>query len=258
MSAGGTTNIDAWECAIRGWEKVERHVKEENAQGMRLLERAVELDPNYATAWAHLGWAHWTDALHGWGESRDVSLDLALGIAQKGSNADGDNPDVFAILGAIYYLRGKTEEAVAMMRKAVALSPSHADNAAFLAMVLNDAERPEEGLEFIKTAMRLSPIYPHWYLWGLGKSYRSMGQYELAIPAYQEAIGREPESVEGRIWLTDSLIEVRRIEEAKSAAKELLKLQPTFSIAGLMRDSSYDAPKREKIIKNLREAGLPE
>jgi adenylate cyclase len=106
--------------------------------------------------------------------------------------------------------------------------------------------------------MRLSPTCPHWYLWLLGKSYRAMGQYELAIPAYRGAIEREPESKEARIWLTDSLVEIGRIEDAKTAAQGLLKLQPTFSVEGLMREANYDPEKRDRIMKNLRKAGLPE
>jgi adenylate cyclase len=106
--------------------------------------------------------------------------------------------------------------------------------------------------------MKLSPTYPAWYLWLVGKSYREIGQYELAIPAYHEAIEREPESTQARIWLTDSLVEIDRIEDAKTVAQGLLKLQPTFSVEGLMREATYDAAKRDRIMKNLRKAGLPE
>ena len=222
------------------------------------MEKAVALDPEYATAWAFLGWAHWTAATSGWAESRESGLKLAAEAAQKGLEVEGKNPDVYAILGAIHWSRGENEDAVALSQKAVELSPSHADNAAFLAMILSDVGKPKEALERIRTAMRLSPTYPAWYLWIVGKSYRAIGQYELAIPAYQEAIEREPESKEARIWLTDSLVEMVHIEDAKTAAQGLLELQPTFSVEGLMREANYDPEKRDRIIKNLRKAGLPE
>ena len=255
---GGTNNIEAWECALRGWEKVERHVKEDVAEGQRLLEKAVELDPNYATAWAHLGWAHWTAAVEGWAVSRESGLMLAAEAAQKGLDIEGENPDVYAILGAIHWSRGETEDAVMLSQKAVELSPNHADNAAFLSMILSDVGKPKEALERIRTAMRLSPTCPHWYLWLVGKSYRAMGQYELAIPALQEAIEREPESTTARIWLTDSLVEIDRLEDAKSAAQGLLELQPTFSVEESSLEATYDAAKWDRIMKNLRKAGLPE
>ena len=222
------------------------------------MEKAVELDPEYAIAWAHLGWAHWTAATNGWAESRESGLKLAAEAAQKGLEVESENPNVYAILGAIHWSRGENEDAVALSQKAVELSPSHADNAAFLAMILSDVGKPNEALERIRAAMRLSPTYPHWYLWLLGKSYRAMGQYKMAIPAYQEAIKREPESKEARIWLTDSLVEIDRLGEAKTVAQGLLELQPTFSIEGLIREANYDPEKRDRIIKNLRKAGLPE
>jgi len=255
---GGTNSIEAWECALRGWEMVERHVKEDVAEGRRLLERAVEFDPNYATAWAHLGWAHWTAAVNGWAESRESGLMLAAEAAHKGLDIEGENPDVYAILGAIHWSRGETEDAVLLSQKAVDLSPSHADNAAFLAMILSDVGKPKEALERIRAAIKLSPTYPHWYLWIVGKSHRAMGQYELAIPVYREAIEREPESTAARIWLTDCLVEIDCMEEAKSVANDLLLLQPTFSVGGSTREANYDPEKRDRILKNLRKAGLPE
>ena len=57
--AGGTNNIEAWECVVRGKDLMERHVKEDNLEAQRLLEQAVRLDPKYVTALTYLGWAHW-------------------------------------------------------------------------------------------------------------------------------------------------------------------------------------------------------
>ena len=183
---------------------------------------------------------------------------MASEAAQKGLDVEGDNPDVFGALGMIHELRGEMDDAIAMCEKSVELSPSHADASAFLAAALMESGNLKEGLERMKTAMRLSPICPHWYFWQLAYCHREMGQYDLAVSAWEKAIEQEPNSSEPRIWLADSLVLADRIEEAKIVAQELLKMQPTFSVQGMLREAQYDEARRARIIKNLRAAGLPD
>ncbi|MDJ0778866.1 MAG: winged helix-turn-helix domain-containing protein, partial [Gammaproteobacteria bacterium] len=72
--AAGTNSIEAWECVVRGKDLMERHVKESNFEARQLLEKAVSLDPNYATALTYLGWTHWENARYAWGGPRESSL----------------------------------------------------------------------------------------------------------------------------------------------------------------------------------------
>ena len=124
--AGGTDNVEAWECVVRGRDLMERHVKEDNYEARRLLERAIQLDPEYVAAWTYLGWTHWENARWGWGESPESSLDRAFELGQKALELEIDNADSCALLGFCYSLRGDQEQALAMTEKAVNLAPNHA------------------------------------------------------------------------------------------------------------------------------------
>ncbi len=256
--AGGTNNVEAWEYLVRGIDLFNRHIKEDTLEGRRLFEKALALDPGYATAWIFLGWAHWEDAHWGWADSREISLEQAFEAVRTALDLEEDNPDAFALLGSIHMLRGEHDQALAMTEKAVGLAPNHADNTALLAMVLSDSGRPQEAIPRIKRAMRLSPIFPPWYLVILGKGYRLMEQYDSAISAYEEAVKREPESILARIWLAYVLIEAAFLEKAKSVAEDILSIEPTFSVADWMRESNYTPAERERLLKSFRKAGLPD
>ena len=186
---------------VRGRDLGSRHIKEDNLEGRRLVEKALALDPGYAAAWIRLGWTHWEDAMWGWADSRETSLEQAFEAVRTALDLEEDNPEAFALLGSIHMLRGEHDQAIAMTEKAVGLAPNHAANTALLAMVLSDSGRPQEAIPRIKRAMRLSPIFPPWYWVVLGKGYRLMEQYDSAISAYEEAVKREPESILARIWL---------------------------------------------------------
>ena len=256
--AGGTQSVEAWERIVRAGELIDRHIREDKEEALHLAEAALRIDPGYALAWVCIGWTHVEDAMWGWTDSREKSLAQAFAVTQKALNLEEDHPDAYALLGSIYMFRGEHDQAVAMAEKAVNLAPSHANNSALLAMVLSEAGRHREAVQRINRAMRLSPIFPPWYSVVLGKSYRLMEQYDLAISAYSEAVKREPESNLARIWLTYVLIESGLVEEANSVGQEILRVEPAFSISDLKIGSNDTQAERKKLRKNLSAAGLPE
>ena len=129
------------------------------------------------------------------------------------------------------------------MEKAVRLAPSHAFNTALLADALFFAGRVDESAEKIKRAMRLSPIYPAWYLAMLGACYHVMKENELAISTLKEGVELEPDSPLCKLWLTSSLVERGMLEEAKSVAREVMRIEPNFSTRDWKDLVFKDAPR---------------
>ncbi len=257
--AGGTHNVEAWECAVRGKELVERHIKEDNVEAQRLLERAVRLDPEYATAWVYLGWMHWENARWGWGESPESSLDRAFEAGRTALSLEEAQPDGLTLIGFSHLLRGELDQALTMTEKAVTLAPNHAFITAVSAPVLRAAGRMQDALRRIKRAMRLSPIYPSWYLAMLGSIYHLTGDQNLAVATLREAVQREPESILPKPWFVSALIEAELEDEARSVSADILRLEPGFSRTSWVQSHGFDDPAvRARISENLANAGLPE
>ncbi len=121
------------------------------------------------------------------------------------------------------------------------------------------AGRPERGLELVKRAMRVCPLYRPGFLRALAQAYRFSGNPEAAVDAFRESLKRESSYLAPHVNLTSVLGELGRIDEAKQAACEILRLAPDFSIGNYMEGLSYRNTKdSQRVEEGLRQAGLPD
>ena len=151
------------------------------------------------------------------------------------------------------------DEAIEMAERAVTMVPNNSENLATAALVMNKSGKPERGLELIKKAMRLCPLYRTGFLDRLGMSYRLLGQPEAAISTYRQSLKRQPEFLSPHVNLTSIFGELGRLDDARNAAREVLRLEPKFSIKAYMGGLSYrNSSDLERIAEGLRQSGLPE
>ncbi len=186
--AGGTKNIEAWECVVRGNEYVHRHAHEDNQEARRLADRALSLDPDYANAWVLFGLTCYEEALWDWSSSRETSLSTAEEAAKRAIELEEFSPDGFSLLSCVMAEQAEFDEAVEIGRKAVSLSPKHAPNVALYTVALGRAGKYQAALQQIRRAIRLSPIYPAWYLHILGNCSFAVGEDEEAVSAYRACL----------------------------------------------------------------------
>lgn len=255
---GRTKSVEAWERVVRGDELGNRFIREDNLEARRLLEEAVELDPEYPAAWTELGWCHIHDGLMGWTGSLDDTLDAARAAGQKALELDPEFPTAFALLGWVHLLRKEHDRGVESLEKAVMLAPNSSELVANLAYNLVFAGQSEESIEMARRALRLSPIAPMWYLICLGTGYHVQSKHELAIQAFREAIEKEPDSVLAKLWLTSALIESGSLDDARETAREVTRIERNFSLANWQGAQFKDTETKSRIIGNLIKAGLPE
>src|SRR6266581_129379 len=63
-----TNNLDAYDSFLRGQTYFWRYTREANSQARQMFERAIELDPQYAGAYAVLGWTYLVEWLSQWSQ----------------------------------------------------------------------------------------------------------------------------------------------------------------------------------------------
>ncbi len=257
-----TRSVEAWNLFSRAMEPFHRFNKAGNAIARQLLEEAVEVDPEYALAYAVLAWTHWQDAFLGWSEDRDLSIERAALLADKAQALDDSLPDVYALQGAIHLFRGEYGEAVEAAEKAVAYNPNHASNTALLAMILHNVGRPQEAIGLLKTAMRLSPYYPDWFLEELGFVYLVAGRPEDALLAFEKFLEREPGDVHAahaHVGRALAFAGMGRNDEAQAAVAAAVEADAGLSLAQFGRLSlNKDRTAVERGLAVLRRLGLPE
>lgn len=177
-------NMAAYECALTAKVLHHRSTAADNAQAQELISRALALDPNYAHAhawracilgqcWVN-GWCGDKDAL--WGQ---ISAELEQALA-----LDDNDADVHRILAAVNVNNNALTTARYHQERALSLNPNYDLVVVQQGELLTWLGRPEEGVEWIRKAMRLNPHHPERFWSHLGKAHFAARQYGEAIEAF--------------------------------------------------------------------------
>jgi TolB-like protein/class 3 adenylate cyclase/thioredoxin-like negative regulator of GroEL len=257
---GGTKNLEAYQLFRRGIGIQQRLTKESVPEARRLIQQAVELDPNYALPWNMLGWIHLISASRGWSEDPAQDRARALELAHKALALDPSGGAPYILLANISAKGRRYDEAIGYIEKAVALHPNNPFVAAHLGRMLALAGRPEEALAPIQRVKRFSPIPSANLLRWEGVIYYTMGRYEEAVTALEAARARNPKGVAPVALLAMTYADMGRVEEARATAQAVLDLSPSFSAKGFANAMMpfKDRTKTERALATLLEAGLPE
>jgi TolB-like protein/Flp pilus assembly protein TadD len=259
LPAQEATTAEGFDYFSRGFAHHNRVTKEDTALARQMFEKAVELEPQWPTAWALLAGTHRVDFLFRWSKDPRRSLERSAELAKKALALDDAHPGANANLGSTYLYQKEHEKAIAYGRKSVAFSPNSSSLKVLLAQTLNYSGQPEEAVELVQRAMRLNPRYPGWWLYQLGQGYRLSGQYDKAIAALKEAVVRIPKLPRPRLWLAIAYSQTGEIDKARDQVEKVLELRPKFSAKVYARVNPYKNPadlKRD--LDALRKAGLPE
>ena len=201
-----------------------------------MFEKALALDPQYAEAYARLGWTYWLEWVFRW-SADPQTLERALALAQQALALDDSLPIAHSRLSVVYAQKQQYDQAIAEGERAIALDPNRADSYAEQAQALNLAGRPEEALRVVEQAMRLNPRYPPWYLFEVGWAYRLTGRYAEAIATLKEAISRNPNflPVYHHLaasyvlqWASQQSADAQTLEQALAAAQRLVALNDSY------------------------------
>jgi TolB-like protein/class 3 adenylate cyclase/Tfp pilus assembly protein PilF len=254
-----TNSPEAWDYYVRGRQHHLRFTKADSKQARQLYFKALELDPQYASALAQVAWTHILHAWRGWSENPEQELKRAAEYVEQAIAIDDTNPDAIVTMATLAQNNNQYDKAVALGEKAVSLSPSGADGTALLASYFTGAGRHDEAVETIERAMRLAPYYPVWFLDIAGEAYFFQRNYDKAITAFEGYRDRLPNNPRSYARLASTYAEAGDEEAARAAAEELLSRDPKFSIKVFARSLNFKNPENlERILDGLRKAGLPE
>ena len=226
------------------------------AEARRLYEKAIELDPGYARAYALLAIniaVEWERDL----DAPDSLLDRALELARKAVALDENDSACHSALGLVYLDRRSHDLAEHHYLKAVELNSNRASLIATLGLLYSYLGRPDEGIAYLREARTIDPFFePSWYWTTLGAAHFISRQYDEAIAALRRASEASP--------LSHALLAAAHAHrgddaEAQRHAAEVLRLAPNFSIAkSLTREPLKREADREHLAEGMRRAGLPE
>jgi tetratricopeptide (TPR) repeat protein len=180
-------------------------------------------------------------------------------VARQAVNLDNRDAGARFSLGRLYCLRREHDSAIFELRTAIDLNPSFADAYYGLGICLVFAGRPAEGIEPLKTTLRLSPHDPHLWIFYvcLALAHNHLHDYETSL-GYATSALREPAAeITANVLYASALGHLGRRDEGEGAIADLLKRNPDFSGQFLHKIFPYkDEADFEHIMTGLHKAGL--
>ena len=222
-----TESLRAYDYALHGRAYMYDMTKEQNGRARKMLEKAIELDPLYAGAYAGLGMTYLQRWTHRWDQD-PKSLDTAIELGRKAIAMDPSLPFAYRLLSECHSWKREYGQALAEIETAISLDPNDAENYAELSVTLVWVNRLEEAIIQMEKAMRLNPYYPVIYLFGLALAQYMMGKNEEAIATLRKVITRAPDLLWAHGLLAATFARADRIEEARAEISEILRIDPDY------------------------------
>lgn len=248
------SSLAAYECVLAAKVLHHRSTAEDNAEAMKLIDRAVELDSEFAHAHAWRGCIRGQAWGYGWCEDTEEMLQLALASIQKAASMDDNDADVHRLMAAVSILQENLEQAQYHQERALALNPNYDLVVVQMGELLTWQGRPEEGAEWIRKAMRLNPHFPVRFWSHLGKAHFTARLYEQALTDFKRLPSTDAVQT-GLVAACHSWL--GNMQQAQDSVAQIRELQPEATVEGLLAGLHYGRTEdQEHFCEGLRNAGL--
>jgi class 3 adenylate cyclase/TolB-like protein/Tfp pilus assembly protein PilF len=253
--------LSAYERTVRGIDHFHRSSPRDLEQARLLLESAIEADPSYVTPYAWL--AHWYVRKVGQGWSDDPQLDAAEAkrYSEAALERDATNPHALTVSGLVHgYLYKDLQSAIELHNRALTINPSAASAWLWSTSAYAWQGDGSQAVERSHRAIELSPLDPQMYLFTsiAGTAHAVAGRYDKAIELCRRSLRLNRMFASSHRILTISLSLSGRGQEAREAAAELLKLEPTLTARGFLKRYPGSESAHAKVFAEaLSAAGVP-
>jgi TolB-like protein len=217
-------NLDAYDLCLRGQELQLRVTEQDTLAARALFDRAIKLDPYYATAHAWQAYTLQRGFTWLWGEPRGrEAATLALTLARHAVELEPESSLCLGRFSIILMLNHEWEKALEVGRAAVRANPCAAESHYDYGDVLAHAGDPAEAEQEVRLALRLNPYHPaHWRV-PLARALMAAGRWEEALRELHYCSSRMPHYIPCLQSLAAIAAETGHFEEAHAAVAAILQ-----------------------------------
>lgn len=257
-----TENLDAYDYYLRGMAKLHHGTREAIDQALPLFHKAMEVDPDFSSAYAMAAWCHCWRKINRW--MTDCPREMAEGVRLARRAVELDDGDAVALTRsghALAHLANDLQGGIALLDKARVLNPNLA-GAWFLGAFLRIFHGETDiAIEHLACAMRLSPLDPELYRMqvGMALAHLFMGRFDASSSWAEKALRHLPSFLPAVAILAASHALVGRMAEAQRAMDQLRQIDSTLRLSNMTDWLPVHQPENlATLVGGLRRAGLPE
>ena len=171
-------NALAYELFLKSRAQPITHDGHNNA--IKLLNRALQLDADYAPIYTELGFRHRHLSMYSLGSAVDAQR--ALNYILKALKMNGEMIEAYTALASIYTETGQTEKAIETIKMALKINPNYANAHFSLGYAYRYAGMIEASVKSMETALILDPNNPRFR--SIGVSYFFNDDYDKALKGF--------------------------------------------------------------------------
>ena len=198
-----------------------------------LIRRAIELNPNSASAYSNLGMAL----------TELKRLDAALESYDKAIALKPDYADAFYNRGNVLQELKRLEDALASYDKAIAHKPDRAEAFYNRGITLQEIKRLDDALASYDKAIMLKPNYAEAFN-NRGAVLQELERLDDALASYDKAIFLKPDHAEAFNNRGNALKELKRLDDALASYDKAIALKHDYAEAFVSRGNALKELKR--------------
>ena len=255
-------SMEAYDYIMRALPQVWALTREGGIEALRLTERAIALEPNYALAHALGAWCQFWQFVNGWPADLEASRAEGLRLARAALRLDNEDPDVLAMVGAAEATLGRNiDYAAALIDKALTIDPNSAW--AWIRGGYCHVYRGHDALalQYFERAEKLSPFDPLNFNRhvGVALAHFIAGRYELAVEAAAKALLERPHLTWGHRVIAAAYGQLGWRAEGAAAVAKVRHYSPGATVASVLQVMALEPEAlRQRFAEGLRRAGLPD
>jgi len=254
-------DLDAYDLYLRALPLVQAFRPDENAAALRLLHRAIDLDPNYAPALAHAAWCYEQRISRGWAPFGVNDAATAVDLARRVVATATDDAVALVLAGFVLGIVARDwDVGLDTSHRALKRNAGSGFVTLMASLCASFGGEPDEGLTLAERAMALSPLDPAFFIYLLAGAFAQLfrGRPQEALTFAQQSVAHYA-GWDTTYWiLSTAYVQLGRLPEARTALATLTTLTPGLTLRQIRTLGYRNPASLAMIVDALRTAGLPE
>jgi TolB-like protein/class 3 adenylate cyclase len=257
-----TESLDAYDYFLRGMSSVHQWTSDANDVALRLFRKAIELDPDFASAYGMAAWCYVWRMINRWTIDRAQETTEATRLARRAVDLGADDAVALCMGGyALVFAAHDLDGGAALIDRALSMNPNLAWAWHSSGWTRDFLGEPELAIKNLEHGMRLSPLDPFVFraYAGLACAHLLAGRYDESSLWAERALQRRPNLAVAVREAAVSNALAGRLIEAQKAMAQLRQLDPELRISNIADWLPLRQPQDiARYEEGLRKAGLPE